>query len=266
MPLRKDTKYKEYFYRYRHFDDDGCIESLQLLLTKNEIRLSSPQSFNDPYDCRPHFVANGTESQKRTYIKTICRNANPTLTKGDVNALATKLLKKLNSPGYDFETIFKEEYYNKLVPSVGMICVSKVPDNILMWSHYAASHSGICLEFEANVKTDSAFLIAQEVKYTNEYPVIDFSTCSKEEILDNGLLTKSIDWEYEREYRVIFPAEMTKLKIPEESLTGVIFGLKTSAEHKGLVLKWIETRKKKPTLYEARMKQRQFGIDFVKIG
>jgi hypothetical protein len=32
--------------------------------------------------------------------------------------------------------------------SVGIYCVSTNYDDVLMWSHYADSHKGICLEFD----------------------------------------------------------------------------------------------------------------------
>jgi hypothetical protein len=264
MPLPIDTEYKEYFYRYRHFDDENCIKSLELLLLKNEMYLTSPLSFNDPYDCRPHFIAEGTEREKRAYFKRATRAANPTMTKNEVNALATKCLKQSKNCGYDFATKVTEVYYSRIVPSAGMICLSKVPDNILMWSHYASSHSGICLQFEGNVDIKSIFQVAYDVKYTDEYPVIDFTTDPKDWLLEKGLLTKAKDWEYEREYRIICDANLKKIKFPPESLTGIIFGLKTSTEHRKLVTDWMHSRKIKPILYESRMKKRQFGVDIVR--
>ena len=37
-----------------------------------------------------------------------------------------------------------------LINNIGIFSLSKVPDNILMWSHYADSHKGIVLEFDSN--------------------------------------------------------------------------------------------------------------------
>lgn len=265
MSLPIDTKQKEYFYRYRHFEDEKCIKSLEGMLLRNEMYLSSPLSFNDPYDCRPHFIAEGTERDKRAYFKRAARATNPTLTRNEINVLATKSLKKSKNFGHDFATKVTEEYYSRLVPSAGMICLSKVPDNILMWSHYSSSHSGICIQFEANVDIKSIFLVAYDVNYTDEYPVIDVTTDPKDWLLEKGLLTKAKDWEYEREYRIICDANLKKIKFPSESLTGLIFGLKTSTEHRKLVTDWVNSMKVKPKLYEARMKKRQFGMDIVRV-
>lgn len=262
MPIPTNTKYRDFFYRYRHFDDEKSIQSLEGIILNNELHLSSPLSFNDPYDCRPHFVTQGTDREIRAYFKERARDSYPNATKGDINALTTKLLRNFNS-SQAFETDFETKYYNELVPTAGMICLTKVPDNILMWSHYASSHSGICLQFEANVDVKSIFLFAFEVIYTTDFPVINYFTCPKEEILDKGLLTKAKDWEYEKEYRIIQDVNVGKILFPAESLTGIIFGLKTTTAHKELVLDWISRRNKKTKLYQAKMKQRQYGIDVV---
>lgn len=40
-----------------------------------------------------------------------------------------------------------------LLPNIynyGVACFSRSHDNILMWSHYADGHSGICVEFESD--------------------------------------------------------------------------------------------------------------------
>ncbi|MGT2429382.1 DUF2971 domain-containing protein [Cupriavidus basilensis] len=68
-----------------------------------------------------------------------------------------------------------------------------------MWAHYADSHKGICLEFDAT----SVFMAhAQEVKYSGERAAINF-TDSKDAMLEKALLTKSDHWSYESEWRLI---------------------------------------------------------------
>ena len=64
-----------------------------------------------------------------------------------------------------------------------------------MWGHYAGSHTGICLEFDARC---APFAAAEKVKYASTYPAFD--------VLKGGyefLFTKSADWSYEAEWRLI---------------------------------------------------------------
>lgn len=264
MPWRRETKYKEFFYRYRHFDDESCLESLELLLLKSQMYLSSPLSFNDPYDCRPHYVIDGTDRELRFYLKTLFREHMSGATRNDINRQVAKIVNRATRPGFDFGSVFNQQY-DMLLKSVGMLCLAKTPESILMWSHYASSHTGVCIQFEANVDVDSIFLLAQEVIYSKQFPVINPLRSTEDEKLTNGLLTKAKDWSYEQEFRIIIPGSQKRISFPEESLSAVIFGLNTVSKHKSLVTEWIQRRKRKPSIYQAIMKHGEYGLHFVKI-
>jgi hypothetical protein len=74
-------------------------------------------------------------------------------------------------------------------------CLSEKADVPLMWGHYAGSHTGICLEFDAR---RAPFATAEKVKYVSAYPAFDVLKGSYE-----SLFTKSADWSYEAEWRLI---------------------------------------------------------------
>ncbi|TSK07302.1 MAG: DUF2971 domain-containing protein [Geobacter sp.] len=261
---RKETQYKEFFYRYRHFDDDKCVKSIERLLSKNEMYLSSPLSFNDPYDCRPHYAFEATDREIKAYLKKLFRENEANATKNDVNRHVTKILNRVSRTNTDLETVFNRQY-ETFLQSVGMLCFSKSPENILLWSHYASSHTGICIQFESNVDTRSVFMLTQNVKYTKDFPIINLVKATDDEKLSKGLLTKADDWSYEQEYRLILPAQQKLVKYPDEALKSVIFGLKTTDHNKDLIKNWIAQRKVKPAIYQAVMKQGQYGLDFIEV-
>jgi hypothetical protein len=95
------------------------------------------------------------------------------------------------------------------------LLLTPVPDSTLMWSHYAENHNGVCLEFSVD---DPVFGFAQEVTYLSSYPPwAPHSLMSTEH--PSVLLTKSDDWRYEREYRIIGLAEGIKRSVgPEHPL------------------------------------------------
>lgn len=64
-----------------------------------------------------------------------------------------------------------------------------------MWSHYAKSHTGVCIEFDAQV---FPLKHADSVRYESQYPVYDLATTNEQ-----PLLTKAVDWAYEREWRLV---------------------------------------------------------------
>jgi len=78
-------------------------------------------------------------------------------------------------------------------------CLAPDPCSTLMWSHYADNHRGVCLEFATN---NDLFRCAQKVIYLRKYPVWRPHKLLETSI-EEALLTKSKDWQYEEEYRVI---------------------------------------------------------------
>ena len=91
------------------------------------------------------------------------------------------------------------------------ICsLSKVNDELLMWTHYCNNQSGICVGLDIdnilrNVHPlfDSTFCkpLVQEVQYRDITQRPDFKTVS----WDYQLVTKDKRWEYEQEVRMISP-------------------------------------------------------------
>jgi hypothetical protein len=96
-----------------------------------------------------------------------------------------------------------------------------------MWSHYTDKHRGICLEFGTD---NSLFAEAMEVIYRSNYP--RWVPHNREEYAFEMFLTKSDDWEYEQEYRIIGTVDNGKdrlalidgeyLRLPEGALQSII--------------------------------------------
>lgn len=102
-------------------------------------------------------------------------------------------------------------------------CFSKRNDSILMWSHYASSHEGVCIEFE-NDKD-----IFKEVKYQKRKAKLDlfevaqrilaYNFIGKPVELEgkiankilNPFFIKSTDWSYEEEVRCVLSRNETNI-------------------------------------------------------
>ncbi len=86
--------------------------------------------------------------------------------------------------------------YDYFCKQYRIYCLSEKSDMPLMWSHYASAHTGICLEFDTRRTPFSR--ATTKVTYLSGYPGYD--------IVDgayNSLFTKSADWSYEAEWRLI---------------------------------------------------------------
>lgn len=214
----------EKFYKYHSLNGSSALHLISTLLNK-EVHFSSPQSFNDPFDCKPRYGENLTRElfienfirigkRKFLYLKEemLFSHAEAAWNKnytehGSVEALILSIQKEMGV----------------LLGSAAIYCVSEKNDDILMWGHYADSHRGICLEFDSGSK----FLEnAMRVDYEDTRPVVQ--VFAHEEKLDNmrkSLLVKSEQWKYEKEWRVVELSKPVGLrKIEDKNLTGIIFG------------------------------------------
>src|SRR5262245_52913535 len=112
----------------------------------------------------------------------------------------------------------------------GCICFSFDPVCPQMWAHYAACHSGFCIQYR---RLDSALLcsgLTQPLAYRRAMPELKLSSVN-----EPIFFTKSENWEYEREWRLMYPNAggyvAPGLLIP----SGVLFGVRTSEESKAFL-------------------------------
>ncbi|HEY6346539.1 MAG TPA: DUF2971 domain-containing protein [Bryobacteraceae bacterium] len=177
-------------YHYEKFN----LEYLATILQKNIIHCSDPKNLNDPWDCKPVFDPHALDDPEILEREIAWRQEHP-----DKHLWAAKMR---SDP--EFRVSFM---INASPPIEAMLarrriyCLTPKPDSTLIWSHYAENHRGICLEFSTS---NPLFRRACEVIYQKEYP--RWAPC---DIHENPgrvmelILTKSSDWLYEQEYRLV---------------------------------------------------------------
>jgi hypothetical protein len=126
------------------------------------------------------------------------------------------------------------DIYQHFTSSLCACCFSKNMNEILMWSHYADNHRGVCLEFEiTNEEIIKGQLI--EINYSNELTIIDNVERTSTghlslSIISNGkfLATKFKNWSHEEELRTYVICEDANLTGEEKpflgKLTAIYFG------------------------------------------
>lgn len=98
-----------------------------------------------------------------------------------------------------------EAITNSEIMMLRICCFTSIANNLLMWAHYAKSHSGCCLAFDLNgfiESTKHIDLSLIPVKYQKEFTTINYYTQNKRAIISWQTL-KSEDWAYEKEIRAI---------------------------------------------------------------
>jgi hypothetical protein len=116
-------------------------------------------------------------------------------------------------------------------------CISFTLDPVCpqMWAHYAASHSGFCIQYR---RLDSLLLcqdLCRPVIYRRTMPELEDRMEAQNENMQKVFFTKSENWEYEREWRLMYPNAdgyvAPGLLVP----SGVVFGLRTTEESRAIL-------------------------------
>ena len=155
-------------------------------------------------------------------------------------------LAHLNDP-YDCYYIDNTDtpIYKDLLSTFCVCCFSKNMNEILMWSHYADNHKGVCLEWEIDELDIDIKERLFEISYQDEIITLDFVKTNKGfldiNISSNGkfLIQKFKNWEYEKEVRCYVICE-DKLKTGESKdyigkLTTIYFGKNVTQDNIDLI-------------------------------
>ena len=146
-------------------------------------------------------------------------------------------------------------------------CFTKTFHNTSMWGYYADGHRGICLKFKPNIKASGEkglwlgkpvenedWIEFYDVKYVSKFNSVNFFGGNNFENLFSYEYTKTKKWEHEEEIRLIiksFPRHNLEEKNPHvqyrfPQLDGIIFGMRTSEEHKVKIIKIVRDICKDP--------------------
>jgi len=151
---------------------------------------------------------------------------------------------------------------DNITKRVGVCCFSAREDLLLMWSHYGSGHRGVCLKFDISGE-QKTFLVPVEMEYQEQYPIFDYLHLSN---TDYGLLqflvgTKSKDWEYEREVRIVKETVRGKVPFDKKCLTEVIFGYKADPELVSNLKKLVVSTGYTCSFFIMKLKKGVFGLE-----
>lgn len=226
---------------------------------------SRPDSFNDPYDCLPILETKIDEEGYRNYLMTAWSELHQTSSPSELARNVEVQMEQswpLNKASIDR---FKEEYQQRL-NSLGVFSTSERFDSVVMWSHYANKHKGICLELDPSTLSQNISFL--KIKYLSERPVINLFIDYKN-ANQISVQVKNCEWKYEKEWRIViatqdntpqFPCEIT---LPEGMLTGVIMGERIKCAVRDRVIDWSQHLPTPPKLYKAKLDPDKFRINRV---
>lgn len=264
MMIKSEDMNLNRLYKYRPFNKN----TLKLIL-EGELFFSKPKDFNDPFDSYIDEIIEGTDDDFNQYLKRIMKN--------DQNI--NDIMKRIKNKEINFINFLEK---NKSQNYFNIFCFSRNYNNILMWSHYADEHKGICIGFNiSHVDENSLTLKCKEnyidinktkgfnnlpvfhVVYSKERPVPYNIIKSKHQELRDFIYSKSIDWKYEEEYRIVLQDDVllsNPVKIELNEIKEIIFGLRMDDKEKIMLKKLIKSNIDDIDIYEMVKTNRSYEI------
>jgi hypothetical protein len=248
------TRPPSHLYKYLSLNPENEIH-IEAIFIKNQLYFKSPEQFNDPFDCTVTINCDGSPDEYRNKLDIIYRHLEPELNESQRKRKIETFISQNEYVEYS-EMVFQQRAEN-----VGILCLTEEKDNIPMWSYYANSHSGFCLEFTTDFHF---FKKIKAVRYRDDYPIVYFVRSSDEEMDDALFLTKSSAWQHEKEWRLVDMVQPSRLlDFPKEMLTGVIFGCQMDNIYKGKIIKWIKEGELSTKLFQAKKSNNKFSLDII---
>lgn len=228
------------------------------ILASRLIRFTSPAEFNDPFDSLPAMGITVTEDETRRII-TESMDESLSIAYGMLQpearaAMPPDMFRTLMGPKLEAAILEQSGFIAGITNSaakrsvqegvrgmLGVLSLSEVPDDLLMWAHYAGNHEGFVLAFDTSSPffdrrkgPDDDLRHLRPVEYGPERP--DFSDPAARDF--RSFLAKSDHWAYEREWRMAMLLDSADetvgtlhlFRFPPEALTAVIVGCRASED------------------------------------
>ncbi len=264
-----EGKIPEIVYKYRDWNNPFHKN----ILLHNEIYLASPKDFNDPFDCRIpiNFQVLSDEEKEKFKVEIVIQQIQKNPGAGDILASKLNDLDERMNDIEKFQEGYEEFYFNQIDTNYGIFSLSKTFKGILLWSHYSNNHQGFCVGFREEKLRESCSFIARTgiVSYETNFPRIKPKVRETfEEKLTRihvQTTTKSKDWEYEEEYRLIKVFERKPqsfercFQLPNEVFSEVILGIDISPKNKEEII--YVCKIKNIPVYQAKKVPFKFEID-----
>jgi hypothetical protein len=232
MSDESEKETPEILWKYRSWGDHA-----KSMIVSSEVYFATLTELNDPLDSHWCERLPMNKRERLRFIKHLCAKTFPDDTALQrVDHLAT-LIQQVSdltrdSPSGLIRTVAKADY--------GVLCLSEINYDFLMWSHYADHHKGICVGIRTDRMARKRFL---PCRYCEDAPVIDawdYIRISRGQFVD-AAMSKAAHWSYENEWRTVdqpgakrYPGCVDSIVLGvriEEATRAAVLAAVTESEH-----------------------------------
>lgn len=178
---------------FKYYSD--CNQNLEAVKA-NKMWYSAPCCFNDVFDC--DIMIN--DDKLFDSILEMCPSIKG-FRKGSPMWLELKSQAKKSS------SELKKMFAN-MRSKMGIACMSELDNSLLMWAHYANNHRGMCVEYNLLAINRQLNFTPIPIIYSNDrvcFETLNTNTVELDatKLFVEGLTSKSLEWNYEKEWRII---------------------------------------------------------------
>lgn len=298
------TRYhdRNFFFKY------VTKEAARLIIKDHKLRWSCPLDFTDPFDHQFAFIDEDIESLTKEFMQRLQEyvwdrddiqfdiSDDPfgfgrilTLLKRMKNRITReKFVKQIEEIMPQWIESGRQAYkkYNEDIKlfllQTRVLCLAEENDNLLMWAHYSAGHTGAVLKLNAIDELDVSLLAAKKVRYSTTYPLV----ATREEWIRHLLYVKRIDfrsryadlfyikgedWHYEEEWRLSMTREdyplggAIYLKEPVQVFGAIYLGCRMPKEDKKQILELSKQSLPNMEIWQAVQGKMDYKIDFERL-
>jgi len=233
-----------------------------------EVFLSSTSMFNDPYEGTIPFTyepSDLTDTNIFLKLREIAQKTHPEWTETQIHEYCYEGQKKELLKDEAHIERENEKNIEEIDKLFGILSLSRNPLNYLMWSHYANKHKGFCIGFDKFILFELIGGSLGPVVYSETLPKLRLF----EDIVEfqsKQLGTKSKDWDYEEEYRVIkiYAARKT-FNYPKEMIKEIYLGYKMEHIEKMEIIDFVKTNKIDCIVYDLSLDKEIFRLNQLRI-
>lgn len=146
------------------------------VIAKGTIKFTHPANFNDPFDCMPRLKFgdySGLMAKNPGMYSVMGGSIQRPIKRFEATSRVLRVLE---------QKVVQGDMVADLLSDMSVLSLSKIPDSILMWSHYARYHTGAVIEFK--IAVDNYYephfetyynLLPFDVTYSNVRPTMEYS-------------------------------------------------------------------------------------------
>lgn len=268
------------------------------ILKEKQVRFTPPSVFNDPFEMQPFYESFAqdaevqehlNEAESRATLEELFLNLPAEIQ----NLVPPEALKSLAAVSSDLAvehapalldrltSVISRGLYAGFDENIGVLSLSEIRDDLLMWAHYAQNHKGLVIGFNSEhryfhqqLSPSDEFRYVRQVSYSKRRPSIGLTTI---EDASDIFLTKSEDWAYEHEWRMMRPlTDATEARsvndepihlfsFPPDCVTEVILGYRMLPQVKKEILECLASDEQYSSVkkYVAVLDEREFKLNMV---